>query len=140
MVRSKSHRKVRYKKNMDRQKYVNNQDYRDGFDAGIEFGREQIKIQIKHANNELEKILNVFKNILEESEDEKDILIKAIGNGTLPMCKDCKYFEYDSVAKVDGIQIPLIVAHEICSKWGDGCKTREDGYCFLFEPKEEEDE
>lgn len=48
-------------------------------------------------------------------------------------CKNCKYFEYDSVAKVDGI--PLIVAHEICSKWGDGCKTREDGYCFLFEPK-----
>ena len=46
-------------------------------------------------------------------------------------CKDCKYFEYDSVAKVDGV--PLIVAHEICSKWGKGCKTREDGYCFLFE-------
>lgn len=48
-------------------------------------------------------------------------------------CKDCKYFEYDSVAKVDGI--PLIVAHEICKRWGDGCKTKEDGYCFLFEPK-----
>lgn len=44
-------------------------------------------------------------------------------------CKDCKYFEYDNVAKVDGI--PLIVAHEICTKWG--CKTKEDGYCFLFE-------
>lgn len=49
-------------------------------------------------------------------------------------CKDCKYFEYDSVAKVDGV--PLIVAHEICSKWGNGCKTSEDGYCFLFEPQE----
>lgn len=52
-------------------------------------------------------------------------------------CKDCKYFEYDSVAKVDGI--PLIVAHEICSRWGDGCKTREDGYCFLYEPQESEE-
>ena len=51
-------------------------------------------------------------------------------------CKDCKYFEYDSVAKVDGI--PLIIAHEICNKWGDGCKTKEDGYCFLFEPQESE--
>ena len=49
-------------------------------------------------------------------------------------CKDCKYFEYDSWAKVNGI--PLIVAHEICKKWGDGCKTKEDGYCFLFEPQE----
>lgn len=49
-------------------------------------------------------------------------------------CRDCEYFEYDSVAKVDGIS--LIVAHEICSKWGDGCKTKEDGYCFLFKPQE----
>lgn len=49
-------------------------------------------------------------------------------------CKDCKYFEYDSAAKVDGI--PLIVAHEICKRWGDGCKTKEDGYCFLYEPQE----
>lgn len=52
-------------------------------------------------------------------------------------CKDCKYFEYDSVAKVDGV--PLIVAHEICNKWGNGCKTKEDGYCFLFEPQESEE-
>jgi len=52
-------------------------------------------------------------------------------------CKDCKNFEYDSVAKVGGI--PLIVAHEICSRWGDGCKTKEDGYCFMFEPQEREE-
>ena len=52
-------------------------------------------------------------------------------------CKECKYFEYDSVAKVDGM--PLIVAHEICNKWGNGCKTSEDGYCYLFEPQESED-
>lgn len=51
-------------------------------------------------------------------------------------CKDCKYFEYDSWANVDGI--PLIVAHEICSRWGNGCKTKEDGYCFMFEPKMQE--
>ena len=51
-------------------------------------------------------------------------------------CKNCKYFEYDSVAKVDGI--PLIVAHEICKRWGDGCKTSEDGFCFLYEQKESE--
>lgn len=56
--------------------------------------------------------------------------------GKMKRCKDCKHFEYDSMAKVDGI--PLIVAHEICKKWGDGCKTSEDGYCFLFEPKEEQ--
>ena len=52
-------------------------------------------------------------------------------------CKDCKHFEYDRVAKVDGV--PLMVAHEICSKWGDGCKTWENGYCFMFEPKKSEE-
>lgn len=49
----------------------------------------------------------------------------------LILCKDCKYFEYDTVAKVDGI--PLIVGHEMCKRWGDGCKTSENGYCFLAE-------
>ena len=52
-------------------------------------------------------------------------------------CKNCKYFEYDSVAKVDGM--PLIVAHEICNKWGDGCKTSEDGFCFMFEESEDKE-
>ena len=66
-----------------------------------------------------------------------DILEKQMPEPKIWHCKECKYFEYDSVAKVDGM--PLIVAHEICSKWGDGCKTKEDGYCFLFKPQESED-
>ena len=57
--------------------------------------------------------------------------IPEIDTKPLIHCKDCKYFEYDSMANVDGI--PLIVAHEICKRWGDGCKTKEDGYCFLGE-------
>ena len=70
--------------------------------------------------------------------EAKDMAIKALEQEPqMGHCKDCKYFEYDSFAKVDGI--PLIVAHEICSKWGDGCKTKEDGYCFLFEPQESEE-
>lgn len=51
-------------------------------------------------------------------------------------CKDCKYFELDCWRNVNGI--PLIVAHKICNRWGEGCKTKEDGYCFMFEPKESE--
>lgn len=58
----------------------------------------------------------------------------AIRNGTpLPKCKDCRFFEYDFIPQG---YYPLILSHEICKKWGDGCKTREDGYCFLFEAKE----
>ena len=69
--------------------------------------------------------VNIATKVLEqESNDEKE-LIKG-------HCICCKHFERDVVAKVDGI--PLIVGHEMCNKWGNGCKTREDGYCFLFEP------
>lgn len=50
-------------------------------------------------------------------------------------CKDCKYFELDHWESVN--EIPLIVAHEICTRWGDGCKTSQDGYCFMAERKEE---
>lgn len=51
-------------------------------------------------------------------------------------CKDCKHFEYDHVENVNGI--PLIVAHEICMRWGDGVKTSENGYCFLAERRQHE--
>ena len=67
--------------------------------------------------------------------DANSVIGNAIKNGTLlPECKDCKFFEYDSFARA--IHNPFIIAHEICKKWGDGCKTSEDGYCFLFEAKE----
>lgn len=49
-------------------------------------------------------------------------------------CKDCRYFEYDSIVSVK----PFKVAHEICERWGNGYKTKEDGYCFLFKPKTED--
>ena len=83
-----------------------------------------------------------YKGILEDKDYKRLChaldLEKAEQEPKTGHCKDCKYFEYDSVAKVDGI--PLIVAHEICNKWGEGCKTKEDGYCFLFEPQESEEE
>lgn len=49
-------------------------------------------------------------------------------------CKNCSYFKYDHVMNIDGV--PLIAAHEICTKWGDGCKTSENGFCFLGKEKE----
>ena len=52
-------------------------------------------------------------------------------------CKDCKFFEYDHFEDVFGV--PLIVAHEVCTKWGDACKTNENGACFLAERKESDE-
>jgi len=46
-------------------------------------------------------------------------------------CKECKYYKSDYIENVNGV--PLIVAHEICLRWGDGVKTLENGYCFLAE-------
>ena len=80
----------------------------------------------------------LFDNGIQENEIATDDICEMARSLRLgkPLihCKDCKYFEYNY--KVDGL--PFIVAHEICSKWGDGCKTKEDGYCFLFEPQESE--
>ena len=81
-------------------------------------------------------VIDAIAETIKHNESVNDLLgrILAISSAEPKTghCKECKYFEYDSVAKVNGI--PLIVAHEICSRWGDGCKTKEDGYCFLFEP------
>lgn len=53
-------------------------------------------------------------------------------------CKDCKYFELDHFEKVDGFPIPIIVAHEICMKWGKGCKSNINGWCFMAERRTDE--
>lgn len=75
---------------------------------------------------------------LDEAADTiEQLAAKVRAENPIIHCKDCAYFEYDVVKNVDGI--PLVVAHEMCSRWGDGCKTKEDGYCFLFEPQESEE-
>ena len=53
-------------------------------------------------------------------------------------CEDCKYFELDHFEKVEGFPVPIIVAHEICMRWGDGCKTSKDGWCFMAERRTDE--
>lgn len=50
-------------------------------------------------------------------------------------CKDCKWFELDVWGELNGI--PLIVAHEMCKFWGDGCKTSQDGFCSYGERRSE---
>jgi len=45
-------------------------------------------------------------------------------------CKDCKHFEYDHPYVIQGVPV---LGHEVCNAWGNGCKTDENGYCFLAE-------
>lgn len=51
-------------------------------------------------------------------------------------CRDCKHFDLDHWETINGI--PLIVAHEICTFWGGGCKTDAGGYCFKGKRREED--
>ena len=45
-------------------------------------------------------------------------------------CKECKHFHYDMPYVIQGVPV---LGHEVCDAWGDGCKTDENGYCFLAE-------
>lgn len=51
-------------------------------------------------------------------------------------CKDCKHFHLNVFGDEIGIGKPydcLIVGHEMCDAWGDGCKTDPEGFCFMGE-------
>ena len=56
--------------------------------------------------------------------------VKAI---PLIRCKDCKHFEYDHPYIIQGVPV---LGHLVCTKWGDGCRTDENGFCFMAERKE----
>lgn len=125
--------------NFDQEQYK--ADLQSAFDCGVASVKpcedaisRQAVLDVISANSVFENEYNLTASRIRNA---VDALPPVTPQPKMRWCKDCKYFEYDSVAKVDGI--PLIVAHEICSKWGDGCKTKEDGYCFLFEPQESED-
>ena len=65
--------------------------------------------------------------------DRKGVKI-IVTEDELVLCKRCKYFELDHFDNVNGI--PLITAHEICTRWGEGCKTDSNGFCFMGERDE----
>lgn len=52
-------------------------------------------------------------------------------------CKECRFFEYNKTYVIQGIPV---LGHEVCSAWGDGCKTDENGYCFMAERRADDDE
>lgn len=65
--------------------------------------------------------------------DRKGVKI-IVNESELVLCKHCKHFELDHFDNVNGI--PLITAHEICTRWGEGCKTDSNGFCFMGEKNE----
>ena len=74
-----------------------------------------------------EFILNAF------NEDGAEYCIKS-NMQEVVRCKDCKYFLYDKLYMVEGL--PLM-GNLVCEKWGNGCRTDENGFCFMGERKED---
>lgn len=48
-------------------------------------------------------------------------------------CRDCKHYLRNKIYVVDGM--PLM-GNQVCEKWGDGCRTDENGFCFMGERRE----
>ena len=86
--------------------------------AGIDL---KVPIQVNLPDDWIEQIVNRLRN---DPEAEWVEIVR---------CKDCKYFELDHFEKVEEFPVPIIVAHEICMKWSDGCRTSKDGWCFMAE-------
>ena len=68
----------------------------------------------------------------EDYEKAISLAIKALETLDLIRCKHCKYYVEDVVNEVIP-GVPIIMEHTMCTKWGNGCKTDPDGYCFLAE-------
>lgn len=75
----------------------------------------------KEALEALEKVKNMTPMILPPERSE------------IVRCKDCKYFEYDHPYMIQGVPV---LGHLVCNKWGDGCRTDENGFCFMGERKD----
>ena len=69
----------------------------------------------------LEKVKNATPMVLPPEQPE------------IVRCKDCKYFEYDHPCMIQGVPV---LGHLVCIKWGNGCRTDEDGFCFMGERKD----
>ena len=67
-----------------------------------------------------------------EAVDDGVTAIKALPSAhpKIIRCRDCRHFEYDHPYIIQGVPV---LGHEVCNAWGDGCKTDENGYCFLAE-------
>lgn len=72
------------------------------------------------------------------AKDAVDAELKRRDLVSVVRCRDCRFYTEDK--RGDEFGYPgVIIAHEICEKWGNGCKTSENGYCFLGERKEKTD-
>ena len=88
-----------------------------------------------------EKVIAALTDTLQYEGMVMDELISVVANipaadvVEVTRCRDCKHFEYDHPYVIQGVPV---LGHLVCNRWGDGCKTDEDGFCFMGERREDE--
>lgn len=50
-------------------------------------------------------------------------------------CKDCKYYLRNKIYAIEGMPI---MGNKVCKKWGGGCATDENGFCYMGERREDD--
>lgn len=86
--------------------------------AAIDAADELLQIATHEEKHKLSMLRRVLKDVLPSAQTE------------IIRCRDCRHFEYDHPYIIQGVPV---LGHEVCNAWGDGCKTDENGYCFLAE-------
>lgn len=111
-------------------------------DAFAEFLKDAVKRQ-KYENTKIDRLLTVADVIEAVISELEGTSLDGFENAptiepeqNIIRCKDCKYFHYDKPYVV--YDIPVL-GHEVCDKWGDGCKTSENGFCFMEERRGEQE-
>ena len=82
-------------------------------------------------DNYFKKECDVNTSIREAFTKGFELGLKKAPQPKIGYCKDCKYFKYDIMEEAYS-----------CKRWGSGilrCRTKKDGYCFLFEPQKSEE-
>ena len=71
---------------------------------------------------------------LEKLEQEAAKRRRVVDAVEVVRCKDCKHYLRNKIHVIEGI--PLM-CNEVCEKWGGGCRTDENGFCYMGERSEE---
>lgn len=108
---------------MNREKYINNTSYREGYDDGKKEGLGSSLIITMRFLNKLSNDIEYMKKILSDSTDNE-----GIGH-----CKNCKWWKDD-----DGLYRRGVDAGSICPI-NRSEVFKGDGYCYMYEPQESED-
>ena len=77
------------------------------------------------------------KSVIERVEKLEQKVAKSVPTvdaAEVVRCKDCKHYLRNKIHVIDGI--PLM-CNEVCIKWGGGCRTDENGFCYMGERREE---